>query len=442
MKKMKKNRVIIVGGGLAGTEAAYQLAKRGIKVTLFEMRPEKMTPAHKTGRLAEVVCSNSFGSESEDKSGGLLKKELEMLNSLLIRIAKKTRVPAGHALAVDRELFSKKVEEEIKKLKNIEIIRKEIKEIPEADYVILATGPLTSESLAKSIMRITGRRNLYFYDATTPIVTYESINKEVVFKASRYDNEGEDYLNAPFTEEEYRRFQKELKEAETVPLKDFEKHIFFEACLPIEELAKRGEMTLAYGPLKPVGIVDPKTGKRPFAVVQLRQDNISGDYYQLVGFQTRLKWSEQKRIFRMIPGLENAEFVRLGVMHRNTFINSPLILNDIFEVKSKEGLFIVGQLSGLEGYVEAIASGLMTAIYVFLKIKGKNFRPPSRKTAVGSLSYYVSKADWRDFQPSKFVFGLMEPPEVKIKDKVERRKYLKDRALKELNNWIKKTEIL
>ncbi len=434
---MKKSRVTIIGGGLAGSEAAYQLAKRGIKVTLFEMRPKKMTPAHKTGYLSEIVCSNSFGSMLEDKAGGLLKKELEILDSLLLKTAKETSVPAGHALAVDRELFSRKVEEKLLSMKNIEIIREEVTEIPDDEYVVLATGPLSSSSISKSLMKITGRKNLYFYDATTPIVTYESINKEIVFRASRYEEGKEDYLNAPFSEEQYKEFRRELANAETVPLKDFEKHIFFEACLPIEELAKRGEMTLAFGPLKPVGIVDPRTGKRPFAVVQLRQDTISGDYYQLVGFQTRLKWSEQKRVFRMIPGLEKAEFVRFGVMHRNTYINSPLILNEMFEVKDRKGLFIVGQLSGLEGYVEAIASGLIVGIYIYLRIKGMEFFPPSRKTAIGSLGYYVSHANWKDFQPSKFVFGLLEPLEKKVKDKIKRRRLLSERAIEELKKWKK-----
>jgi len=434
---MKSKEVIVIGGGLAGSEAAYQLGKRGFEVLLYEMRPKTMTPAHKTDNLAEIVCSNSLGSEDEVTSGGVLKRELERLDSLLLRIAKENRVPAGHALAVDRKRFSESVTRELENLKNIKIIREEIKKIPEDKPVIIATGPLTSRELSIEIMKLTGRQNLFFYDATSPIVEASSINREIVFKASRYGKGGEDYLNAPFTEEEYKRFYNELLNAKKVPLKEFEKHIFYEACLPIEELARRGEKTLAFGPLKPVGLTDPRTGEMPYAVVQLRQDDIAAEHYQLVGFQTRLTWSEQKRVFRMIPGLENAEFVRYGVMHRNSYVNAPLVLNRLFQTRKRKDLFIVGQLSGLEGYVEAIASGLLAGIMMANFLNGQTLIAPPRTTALGALGYYLENANFKNFQPTKFVFGLLEPLKDKPKDKKLRRKLLSERAKEEFEFYAK-----
>ena len=434
---MKSKEVIVIGGGLAGSEAAYQLGKRDFEVLLYEMRPKTMTPAHKTDNLAEIVCSNSLGSEDEVTSGGVLKRELERLDSLLLRIAKENRVPAGHALAVDRKRFSESVTRELENLKNIKIIREEIKKIPEDKPVIIATGPLTSRELSIEIMKLTGRQNLFFYDATSPIVEASSINREIVFKASRYGKGGEDYLNAPFTEEEYKRFYNELLNAKKVPLKEFEKHIFYEACLPIEELARRGEKTLAFGPLKPVGLTDPRTGEMPYAVVQLRQDDIAAEHYQLVGFQTRLTWNEQKRVFRMIPGLENAEFVRYGVMHRNSYVNAPLVLNRLFQTRKRKDLFIVGQLSGLEGYVEAIASGLLAGIMMANFLNGQTLIAPPRTTALGALGYYLENANFKNFQPTKFVFGLLEPLKNKPKDKKLRRKLLSERAKEEFDFYAK-----
>jgi methylenetetrahydrofolate--tRNA-(uracil-5-)-methyltransferase len=435
---MKNDTVTIIGGGLAGSEAAYQLLKRGFNVVLYEMRPKVMTPAHKTDYLAEIVCSNSFGSSDPNTSGGVLKRELKLLDSLLLKKGEESSIPAGHALAVDRELFSKSITKELEKFKNLTIIRKEIEKIPFDSPVIIATGPLTSKELSYNLMKFTGRENLFFYDATSPIVEISSINREIVFPASRYGRGGEDYLNAPFTEEEYKIFYNELLNAEKVPLKEFEKHLFFEACLPIEELAARGERTLAFGPLKPIGLSDPRTGKMPHAVVQLRQDNLAAEHYQLVGFQTRLTWSEQKRVFRLIPGLEKAEFVRYGVMHRNSYINAPLILNRFFQTKDIKDIFIVGQLSGLEGYVEAIASGLYAGIMMAKHLKDEKLVAPPRSTALGALGYYLENANYKNFQPTKFVFGLLEPPGIKIKDKRDRRRYLSQKAAEQFDFWMKK----
>ena len=432
------NSITVIGGGLAGSEAAYQLLKRGFNVTLYEMRPKVMTPAHKTDNLAEVVCSNSFGSNDPNTSGGLLKRELKLLDSLLLRVAEENSIPAGHALAIDRDIFSEKITKELETFKNLTIVRDEVKKIPFDVPVIIATGPLTSKELAFSLMKFTGRENLFFYDATSPIVEADSINRDIVFPASRYDRGGADYLNAPFTEEEYKRFYTELLNAEKVPLKEFEKHLFFEACLPIEELAVRGERTLAFGPLKPIGLTDPRTGKMPYAVVQLRQDNIAANHYQLVGFQTRLTWSEQRRVFRLIPGLEKAEFVRFGVMHRNSYINAPLILNRFFQTKDIKDIFIVGQLSGLEGYVEAIASGLYAGIMMAKYLNNEKLIAPPRSTALGALGYYLENANYKNFQPTKFVFGLLEPLGIKIKDKRERRKALSQRAAEQFEFWRKK----
>ncbi len=428
--------VKVIGGGLAGVEAAKVLSQAGVRVKLYEMRPEKMTPAHRTGYLAEVVCSNSFGSTSTATASGLLKAEMEALGSLVVRVAKETAVPAGQALAVDREEFSRKVTEELEKLENVEIIREEVKEIPEGP-VIIATGPLTSSPLSEAIVSLTGRRNLFFYDATSPIVTASSINMEKAFVSSRYGKGGADYINCPMNEEEYRRFWEELVSAETVPLEEFEKHLF-ESCLPIEELARRGPQTLLFGPLKPVGLVDPRTGKMSYAVVQLRQDNLAATLYSLVGFQTRLRWGEQKRVFSMIPCLQKAEFVRYGVMHRNTYINSPAVLLQSLQFRKKPEIFFAGQIVGVEGYMESAATGIMAGLFAAAMVKGKELAPPPETTAIGALLKYVSHADWRNFQPMNFVFGLLPPLKKRIRNKRQRREALAKRALKDLEAWIKR----
>jgi len=435
---MKNDKVKIIGGGLAGSEAAYQLSKRGINVILYEMRPKNMGLAHNTPDLAEVVCSNSFGSTDELNSSGVLKRELRALDSLLLKKAEENRVPAGHALAVDRRKFSVSITKKLEEIKNIKIERKEVKKIPADCPIIIATGPLTSKDLSVDIMRFTGRKNMFFYDATAPIVEASSINYDIVFRASRYGKGGDDYLNAPFKKEEYDKFYNELIKAEKVPLKEFEKHLFFEACLPIEELAARGKKSLTFGPLKPVGLVDPRTDEMPFAVVQLRQDNLAANHYQMVGFQTRLKWKEQERVFRMIPGMGNANFVRFGVMHRNSFINAPLVINRVFQSKFREDLFIIGQLSGLEGYVEAIASGLVSGIMMAKYLKGEEIIPPPRTTAIGALGYYLENANYKRFQPTKFVFGLLESLPQKTKNKKKRRELYSARAKEQLEFWLKR----
>ncbi len=359
-----KEYIRVIGGGLAGCEAAYQIAKRGINVKLYEMKPGVFSPAHSNSNLAEIVCSNSFKSNSITNACGLLKEELRRLDSLLIKCADKTAVPAGQALAVDREKFSKLVTQEIEKMNNIEVIREEFFEDIKDDCItIIATGPLTSEKMEKQIRKLTGEDKLYFYDAAAPIVEKESINMDIAFYGDRYGKEGDSsYINLPFTKEEYQNFYNALINAEVVNLHDFEKKEIFEGCMPIEVMAKRGEDTIRFGPLKPVGFTDPRTGLRPYAIVQLRQDNESGTLYNLVGFQTNLKFGEQKRVFSMIPGLENAEFVKYGVMHRNTYINSPILLNNTFNLKNRTSIFFAGQITGVEGYVESIASGLSAGV--------------------------------------------------------------------------------
>ncbi len=425
--------VKVIGGGLAGVEAAYALAKAGVKVKLYEMRPKRMTPAHSTGYLAEVVCSNSFGATALSTASGLLKAEMELLDSLVLRVAKKVAVPAGQALAVDREAFAREVTEALEAQPGVEIIREEVKDIPQGP-VIIATGPLTSPELSRAIVELTGRKNLFFYDATSPIVSASSIDMDKAFVASRYGKGGADYINCPMTEEEYMRFWKALVEAETVPLHDFEEHLF-EACLPIEELAKRGPQTLIFGPLKPVGLEDPRTGQRPYAVVQLRQDNLAATLYSLVGFQTRLKWGEQKRVFSMIPCLHRAEFVKYGVMHRNTYINSPAVILQTLQFRKRPEIFFAGQIVGVEGYMESAATGAMAGIFAAALVKGKEIEPPPLTTAIGSLLYYVSHADWRNFQPMNFVFGLLPPLKKRMRSKKERRLALSRRALRALEEW-------
>jgi methylenetetrahydrofolate--tRNA-(uracil-5-)-methyltransferase len=431
---MLKNSVTVVGAGLAGCEAAWQLAKRGIPVTLFEMKPQKFTPAHKSPDFAELVCSNSFRGDRLQNAVGLLKEELRRLDSLIIQCADETRVPAGGALAVDREGFSRAVTERIKNHPLISVVSEEVEEIPKAPAIV-ATGPLTSEPMAKSISALFGE-GLYFFDAAAPIVTFESLNMEKVFRQSRYDKGGGDYLNCPMTKEEYFAFLHELKHAETAELKDFEDDRVFEGCMPIEVMAKRGDMTLAYGPLKPKGLTDPRTGRRPFAVVQLRQDDERGALYNIVGFQTHLKVPEQRRVFSMIPGLENAEFVRYGVMHRNTFIHSPGNLNADYSVISRPGLYFAGQMTGVEGYVESTASGLVAGISMAKWIGGERRPDFTKKTAIGALGHYIASYSGADFQPMNITFGIIEPLEERIRQKSERYAAIAERALAVLGKVI------
>jgi methylenetetrahydrofolate--tRNA-(uracil-5-)-methyltransferase len=434
---MKERRLIIIGGGLAGSEAAWQAASRGIKVILFEMRPKVFTPAHKTPYLAELVCSNSLKSTSLATAGGLLKEEMKMLNSLIIKVAEETRVPAGEALAVDRNLFAERITNILKEHPLIEIVNEEVKAIPD-EPAIIATGPLTSPSLSQEIEKLTGKQHLYFYDAVSPIVFKDSIDFSKVFIASRYGKGEPAYINCPLDEEEYFAFWRALREAEKVPLEPFEEPKFFSACMPIEEIAEKGELALAYGPLKPVGLeID---GKKPFAVAQLRREDISDTLYSLVGFQTRLTFPEQRRVFRMIPGLENAEFARYGKIHRNTYINSPLFLEPTFQFKDKSYLFFAGQITGVEGYVESAASGLIAGINASRLLKGL---PPlifPRETMLGALSHYVSFASPDNFQPMNANFGLLPPLERKIRDKRKRFEALSQRALERLRDFIKELE--
>jgi len=433
--------VTIIGGGLAGCEAAWQLAKQGIRVKLYEMKPHKYSPAHHSPNLAELVCSNSLRSDQLENAVGLLKEEMRMLDSIIMYCADKTRVPAGGALAVDRNKFSEMVTEIIKNNDLIEIIHEEIETIPEDEYVIIASGPLTSETLSESIRKFTGDEYLYFYDAAAPIVTYESIDRSRVYKAARYGRGEADYINCPMTRDEYLCFWNELVRAETAELKSFEKQIVFEGCMPIEVMARRGEQTLLFGPLKPVGLPDPKTGKEPYAVVQLRQDNTEGTLYNIVGFQTHLKWGEQKRVFGLIPGLENAEFVRYGVMHRNTFINSTKLLNSIYQTRKNDKVFFAGQITGVEGYIESASSGLVAGVNMARRVKGLEPIVFPRETAHGALSHYISDACISKFQPMNINFGLMPPLETKIRDKREKNRKIAERALNMLKDIIEKYEL-
>ena len=415
------NSITVIGGGLAGCEAAYQIAKRGIKVKLYEMKPIKYSPAHTNENLAEVVCSNSFKSALLTNACGLLKEELRRLDSLLIKCADQTSVPAGQALAVDRDKFSELVTKQIEANENIEIIKEEITKIPEDEIVVIATGPLTSENLAGKIQELTGKERLFFYDAAAPIVTKESIDMNNAFTADRYGKGDSDYINCPMTKEEYERFYNELINAERVELHKFEKGSLFEGCMPIEEMARRGSQTLTYGPLKPVGF-----DKKYYAVVQLRQDNSEGSLYNLVGFQTNLKFGEQKRVFSMIPALKNADFVRYGVMHRNTYINSPQLLDATYNLKGTK-IFFAGQISGVEGYVESISSGLVAGINAANLYEQKDKKIYDEETIIGALAKYISSEN-KDFQPMNANFGLFSC-EQKFKNKVEKYQYLADRSL-------------
>ncbi len=433
---MMSRKVKIIGAGLAGSEAAWQLARRGVEVELYEMRPLKMTPAHETGYCAEMVCSNSLGSEELSSSSGLLKAELRLLNSFILKKAEQFRVPAGRSLAVDRLEMARAVSAELEKLPGLKIIREEYSSLlKEEAIIILATGPLTSEKMAEEIARLTWRKNLFFYDATSPLIAASSIDFSKLYQASRYNKGEKDFWNIPLDREQYQNFVHELINGQVVELKEFEKDLFFEACLPIEEIARRGEQTLAFGPLKPIGLEDPRSKTLPYAVVQLRADNLKQDLMQLVGFQTRLKWTEQKRIFSMLPGLKNAEFVRYGRMHRNTYINAPLILNSFSQMKKQNNIFFSGQISGVEGYVESIASGLLTALFSFLLLENRPLNPLPAECACGALLNYLAYADWQNFRPTKFNFGLLTSQNRKIHNKKAKKEWQAEQALQKLKEW-------
>ena len=433
------DRVTIVGAGLAGCEAAWQLVNRGIPVRLIEMKPLKYSPAHKSPGFAELVCSNSLKAEQITNASGLLKAEMKALNSLILRCAEESRVPAGGALAVDRDVFSEKITSTIKNHPLVEFETGVVTEIPDAPCII-ATGPLTDEGLCDAIGKLPGAKQLHFFDAAAPIVTAESLNMDKVFRASRYDRGGSDYLNCPMSEEEYNAFYDALVNAELAELHDFEKKLVFEGCLAVEILASRGRQTLAFGPLKPVGLVDPRTGKEPYAVVQLRQENAQGSMYNLVGFQTRLKWGEQKRVFSMIPGLENAEFVRYGVMHRNTYVSGPDMLTANYALKDNPLIRIAGQLSGVEGYMESTASGLVAAIGLAYALKGKEEPDFTGKTILGALALHVSTPN-ANFQPMNANYGILEPLPMRVKGKRNRYEKLSECAIDILNEVIQKYEL-
>ncbi len=415
----KCDNVMIVGAGLAGSEAAWQLASRGIRVTLVEQRPERMTPAHKTGSFAELVCSNSLGADNIRSPAGILKKELRLMNSLIMECAERSRLPAGRALAVDRELFAELVTERITSHPLITLEHREATEIPEGP-VILASGPLTSTALADKIRDMTGGKFLYFYDAVSPVLELASINMDRAFWGSRYE-ENSDYLNCPMNKLEYEYFQEQLVNAERAPRHDFEKKVpYFEACLPVEEIASRGVDTLRFGPLKPVGLTDPATGERPYAVVQLRRDNKEGSLYNIVGFQTNLKWGEQDRVFRLIPALSNAEFARYGVMHRNVYVNAPEVLDEQLRIKGTEDIYLAGQITGVEGYMESTAMGMVAALNSFSRIIGGFPLKWPRETAIGSLLFYLSDAEVKTFRPMNVNLGILPKLNEKIRDKRER----------------------
>ncbi|MGB8062575.1 MAG: methylenetetrahydrofolate--tRNA-(uracil(54)-C(5))-methyltransferase (FADH(2)-oxidizing) TrmFO [Candidatus Sulfotelmatobacter sp.] len=443
--------VKIVGAGLAGSEAAWQCARRGIEVELFEMRPVRSTPAHQTGDFAELVCSNSLKSDSENTAPWLLKEEMQRAGSLLMEIASECAVPAGHALAVDRVTFAAKVTEAISREPLITIRREEVTAIDEAVPTIIATGPLTSEALASEISRLSETLSseqpgesaahhprLYFYDSISPIVEADSIDMSRVYLAARYDKGSADYINCPMSQEEYGRFYDALVAAQSVEERDWEKLNYFEGCLPIEEIARRGRDTLRFGPMKPVGLKDPRTGKMPYAVVQLRQENLRADSYNLVGFQNHLKFGEQARVLRLIPGLEDARFLRYGQIHRNTYINAPALLRETLQMKAHPNVFFAGQICGVEGYVESIATGLLAGMHAAALVRGLPVLPAPRATAFGSLTHYVTHAEPKNFQPANITFDLLPPLEKKIRDRKERHRAQCELALKEFAEWLER----
>ncbi len=431
----------IIGGGFAGSEAAWQCANRGIKVNLFEMKPIKKSPAHHSDNFAEVVCSNSLGSQIDGNASALIKKELRTLNSLIIEASDATKVPAGGALAVDRDLFSEYITKKLENHSMIQIHRQEVTDIDMSKTNIIATGPLTSSALSESLVKITGEEYFHFFDAAAPIVEHDSLDFDIVFEQSRYDKGEGVYINCPFDKEQYELFWNELIKAELAPVKNFDVYVenknFFEGCMPIEELAKRGIDTPRYGPLKPVGLTNPRSDKKPYAVVQLRQDNAAASLYNLVGFQTQLKWGEQKRIFRLIPGLENAEFVRFGVMHRNAYINSPKLLNATTQLRNHKNIFISGLLTGVEGYIESCAMGALSGINATRYLKGQNLIILPETSMMGALSQYVSNPEIiKNFQPINSNWGIVKPLEEKIRDKRQRYIALSERGVKDFNEYI------
>ncbi|WP_216827997.1 FADH(2)-oxidizing methylenetetrahydrofolate--tRNA-(uracil(54)-C(5))-methyltransferase TrmFO [Alkalihalobacterium elongatum] len=434
---MENIHINVIGAGLAGSEAAWQIANHGIPVHLYEMRPVKQTPAHHTDKFAELVCSNSLRANTLTNAVGVLKEEMRILNSVIISSADSCSVPAGGALAVDRHEFAESVTSKVRNHPLVTVMNEEVSDIPEGPTII-ATGPLTSESLSKRLKELTGEEYLYFYDAAAPIIEKDSIDMNKVYLKSRYDKGEAAYLNCPMTEEEFDRFYDALVAAETVPLKEFEKEIFFEGCMPIEVMAQRGKKTMLFGPLKPVGLEHPETGKRPYAVIQLRQDNQSGTLYNIVGFQTHLKWGPQKEVLKLIPGLENAEIVRYGVMHRNTFINSPKVLKPTYQFRERDDLFFAGQITGVEGYVESAASGLIAGINAARYVQQKELAVFPEETSIGSMAQYITTANPKNFQPMNANFGLLKPLEKRIKNKKERNEALANRALETIQNFVKK----
>ena len=439
---MVERQAIVIGGGLAGCEAAWQIARRGLPVALYEMRSSRTTPAHRTAWLGELVCSNSLGSLLPDRAAGLLKEELRLLGSLVLETAERHAVPAGGALAVDREGFAREITQRVESHPRVTVVRQEVRRVPEDGVVVIAAGPLASEALAEDIARLTGSEGIAFYDAMAPIVTEESVDFAVAFRASRYGR-GDDYINCPLTEGQYDAFVAELAQAETTPLRDFEQEDrrFFEACLPVEVMARRGRLVLAYGPLRPVGLIDPRTGQRPFAVVQLRQDDAAGTLYNLVGFQTNLRYGEQERVFRMIPGLERAQFVRYGQMHRNTFIDSPRLLAPSFEYRGRRGLYFAGQITGTEGYMASTAGGLVAGLNAARALLGLGPLIFPVGTMIGALSRYISNQSTGRFQPMKPNFGLLPPLSGKIPRRERYRAY-SARALATLHRFAERLDLL
>lgn len=431
---MNNKYINVIGAGLAGCEAAWQVARQGIRVRLFEMKPNKKTPAHHSDTFAELVCSNSLKSDALDNAAGLLKHELRALGSLIMACADETKVPAGAALAVDRQGFSNAVTERIKNNPLIEIINDEVTSLSKDDITIVATGPLTSDKLAGEISGVIGDESLYFFDAAAPIIRSESIDMSIAFKASRYNKGDADYINCPMNREEYEAFYEALINAETVQLKDFEDNKVFEGCMPIETMAKRGKDTLRFGPLKPVGLPDPRTGKEYYAVVQLRQDDKAASLFNMVGFQTHLKWGEQKRVFTMIPGLQNAEFERYGVMHRNTFLNSPVLLDPVYRLKKQPNLFFAGQMTGVEGYIESASSGFVAGVNAARQFQGLSDIIFPGNTAIGALARYISSPGTTRFQPMNANFGIIDPLTERIRNKKERYLSIAERALKTIEN--------
>ena len=427
-------RVTVVGGGLAGCEATWQLSRRGLGVDLYEMRPVVRTPVHQTGDLAELVCSNSLRGNALDQAAGLLKEEMRRLDSLIVRVADSVRVPAGSALAVDRGLFAQRITECVAGLPGVRILREEVPRIPDDPVTIVATGPLTSEPLARDIAAFVGAEQLYFYDAVSPVIEADSIDFEKTFRASRYGKGGDDYVNCPLDVAQYAAFYGALTSAECASVHAFEHEFFFEGCLPVEVIASRGQDTLRFGPMKPVGLRDPRDGKRPYAVVQLRQDNLAASHFSIVGFQTQLKWGEQKRVFQMIPGLERAEFVRFGMIHRNTYVNSPRTLEPTFETRTRPGLFFAGQMSGVEGYVESAASGLIAGLGAAARARGETPVALPEVTALGALGRYIARSDPRHYQPTNIAFGLLPELEKRMRDRSQKRLALAERALNALES--------